>query len=153
MRVSYLPRPARAFGVLSPVSIFRAIGRRPSAVRVDEAMRPTLSEQAPHRLSDTVYARAEAVPGEEIQEHGRGLVLVSADGKSHTISLTPPRPLDPETAFNHAALAIKADLQALEELLRARTLAEIEPQKRATMPRPQRQEFAEDHPLVVEQLS
>jgi hypothetical protein len=152
MRVSYLPRPARAFDVLSPVAIFRVIGRRPSAVRVDEAMRPTLSEEAPHRLSDTVYARSEAVPGEEIQEHGRGLVLVSADGKSHTISLRPPQALDPETAFNHAELAIKADLQAVEELVRARALAEIEPQKRATMPRAQRQEFAEDHPLVVDQL-
>jgi hypothetical protein len=151
MRLRHLPRASRAFDVLSPVSVYRVAGRRPSAVRVDGSMQPTLSDAAPHRLSDLVFDVVEAQPADEIQEHGSGLILVTADGQSHAISMAPPRPLEPATAFTHAERSIKADLAVIDELMRAKALVEMEPRKRATPPRPPREEFGEDHPLVIGQ--
>jgi hypothetical protein len=151
MRQGYLGRPVRTFSVLARLPVYRPIGRRPSAVRVDEAMRPTLSPDAPHRLSDMVYETIAASPGDSIEEHGGGLVLVREDGTSHAISLVAPRPLDVENAFNHAALGLEADLAALEELRRLQTIAETEPRSgRTTVPRREREEFDEGHELVVD---
>jgi hypothetical protein len=150
MRTKYLPVASRVFDVLVPILVYRAAGRRPSPVRVDRSMRPTLSSTAPHRLSDVVFEVVEAVPGDEIQEHGGGLVLLTADGKSHAISMTPPRPLEPATAFTHGERSRKSDQLVIDELMSANSLVAIESGRRATVPQPQRQEFGEDHPLVIE---
>jgi hypothetical protein len=150
MRTKYLPPASRVFEVLVPILVYRAAGRRPSPVRVDRSMRPTLLSTAPHRLSDVVFAVVEAVPGDEIHEHGGSLVLLTAGGKSHAISMAPPRPLELATAFTHGERSRKADLLVIDELMRTNSLVAIESRRRAAVPRPERQEFGEDHPLVIE---
>src|SRR5438128_34670 len=115
--MSYLPPAHRGLDVLAPVVIYRAIGRRPSSVYVDAAMRPTAAVGAPHRLNDTIYWQTEAVPGDQIQDRPGGTLLVTADGDCHPIRLAEPQPLDLTTAFNHAELALKADRDVADRLL------------------------------------
>ena len=75
--VRYLNPADRALDVLAPMIIHRPIGRRLSEVYVDNAMRPVRSGSPTQRLSDVVYWRTQAVPGEQIQERSGGMVLVT----------------------------------------------------------------------------
>jgi len=85
--------------------IHRPIGRRLSDVYVDQAMRPARSGRPTQRLSDVVYWRTHAVPGELIQERSGGMVLVTRAGTLHPIRLSAPEPLHVETAFTHTERA------------------------------------------------
>lgn len=147
------PPPAnRALDVLVPISVYRVVGRRPSAVYVDEAMRATRATTAPHRLSDLVYWRTQAEPGDQIQDRPGGTVLVTGGGEYFNILLAEPRPLEPETAFNHAEIALKADHDAAERLLAEGALAEATPQRLKGPPaRYTERVLAADHPLVVDE--
>jgi hypothetical protein len=151
--VSYLPPAHRGLDVLQPVVIYRAIGRRRSAVYVDEAMRPTSSQKAPHRLSDTVYWRTEATPGDQIQDRQGGTLLVTTDGKCFPVRLAAPEPLSMATAFTHAELALKADREIADRLLADGLLANA-PARRPKSPpaRAPDRMLDDDHPIVVEKL-
>ena len=103
--MAYLPPARRALDVLSPVVVYRQIGRRPSGVFVDEAMKVTKSKGAAHRLNDRVYWKTQAQAGDQIQDRPGGTLLITAAGQCHPILLSEPRPLDPDTAFSHAEMA------------------------------------------------
>src|SRR5260221_13367669 len=61
MGMAYLPAAHRALDVITPVVIYRQIGRRPSQVYVNDAMGDaTPDKKAQHRLRDRVYWRNEA---------------------------------------------------------------------------------------------
>ena len=106
----YLPPADRALDVVAAVVIHRPIGRRLSDVYVDEAMRPARSGKPTQRLSDMVYWRTRAMPGEQIQERSGGMVLVTKAGTCHPIRLSVPEPLHLEIAFAHAERAVRSDL-------------------------------------------
>jgi hypothetical protein len=152
--MAYLPPAQRALDVVAPVVIYRQIGRRPSAVYVDEAMAlAKAGKSARHRLSDRIYWRTSAKPGDQIQERPGGILLVTAGGECFPILLAEPTPLTPDTAFTHADLAIKADRGELERLVAAGSLVEATPRRPKRMPsRPSEKPFADGHPLVLEQL-
>jgi hypothetical protein len=150
--MSYLPPADRAYDVVQPVEIYRLIGRRPSQVYVDDRMSPTDSGRAQNRLSDGVYWRTTAKPGDQIQERPGTTLLVTADGHVHQILLSTPQPLEPATAFVHAQTAAKADRTRAEELKAAGLLGDGLPRRVKSEPsRASTQTFAEDHPLVVDE--
>lgn len=152
--MAYLPAAQRALDVLSPVVIYRQIGRRPSQVYVDDAMQAAAKgKTAEHRLSDRVYWRTEAKPGDQIQDRRGGVVLVTAAGECYPIALAEPTPLSTDTALIHADLAIKADQAEAERLIGAGSLIEALPRRPKYPPaRPADTLFAADHPLIVDAL-
>src|ERR1700732_2720623 len=155
MGMAYLPAAQRALDVITPVVIYRQIGRRPSQVYVNDAMGDaTPDKAAQHRLSDRVYWKTEAKPGEQIQDRRGGVLLVNAAGECYPIALAEPTPLTPaETPFSHADLAIKADQAEAERLIAAGHLVEATPKRPKHPPsRPPDRLFADDHPVVVEKL-
>jgi hypothetical protein len=152
--MAYLPPARRALDVLSPVVVYRQIGRRPSSVFVDAAMQVTKSKRAAaHRLNDRVYWRTMAQPGDQIQDRPGGTLLITVAGQCHPILLAEPRPLDPDTAFSHAELAIQADHEAAEKLIADGKLAEATPRRPKAPPtRPADAMLEAGHPLVVDKL-
>jgi hypothetical protein len=88
--VSYLQLADQAVDVFSPVVIHRPVGRRLSHIYVDDAMRPARSGKPTQRLSDVVYWRTHAMPGEQIQERSAAMVLVTRGGTFHPIRLSAP---------------------------------------------------------------
>jgi hypothetical protein len=150
----YLPPAERALDVVSPIEVYRQIGRRPSKVYVDDAMNVTKSKKsAPHRLNDRVYWRTTAKPGDQIQDRPGGTLLVTAAGQCHPILLAEPQPLDPATAFTHQELAIKADRTVAERLLAEGKVAEATPRRPKGMPsRPSDRMLDDEHPIVVDKL-
>ncbi|HSK40141.1 MAG TPA: hypothetical protein VK943_10280 [Arenibaculum sp.] len=149
-----LPPVDRVFDVLGPVVVYRPVGRRPSRVYVDASMNATLSSDAPHRLSDIVYQRMEARPGDQIQDCSGGMLLVTPAATCHQIRLAPPQPLDTQTAFRHAQIAAGADREVAERLVAEGKLAEVPKARRPkgppTQPGGGDVALPEDHPLVIE---
>src|SRR5713101_4055017 len=97
MGMAYLPAAQRALDVITPVAIYRQIGRRPSQVYVNDAMGDaTPDKKAQHRLSDRVYWKTEAKPGEQIQDRRGGVLLVTATGECYPIALAEPTPRRPK---------------------------------------------------------
>lgn len=152
--MAYLPAAQRALDVQTPVVIYRQIGRRPSQVYVDDAMTaPTPGTKARHRLSDRVYWRTEAKPGDQIQDRRGGVILVTAAGECYPITLAAPTPLTPATAFTHADLAIKADQAEAERLIGTGALVEASPRRpKRPLSRAADVQFPDDHPIVVDAL-
>jgi hypothetical protein len=152
--MAYLPAAQRALDVLAPVVIYRQIGRRPSQVYVDDAMtEPTPGTKAQHRLSDRVYWRTEAKPGDQIQDRRGGVILVTASGECYANTLAAPTPLSSQTAFTHADLSIRADQAEAERLIATGALVESSPRRpKRPLSRAADMLFPDDHPLVVEQL-
>jgi hypothetical protein len=148
----YLPAAQRALDVVSPVVIYRQIGRRPSQVYLDDAMQAaTPGKTAQHRLSDRIYWRTQAKPGDQIQERPGGVLLVTADGGCYAITLAEPTALTSDSALIHADLAIKADQIEAQRLMAAGSLIEALPRRPKYPPsRPADNLFADDHPLVVD---
>src|SRR5690348_17509243 len=88
MGMAYLPAAQRALDVITPVTIYRQIGRRPSQVYVNDAMGDaTPDKKAQHRLSDRVYWKTQAKPGDQIQDRRGGVLLRSEE---HTSELQSP---------------------------------------------------------------
>ena len=154
MGMAYLPAAQRALDVITPVTIYRQIGRRPSQVYVNDAMGDaTPDKKAQHRLSDRVYWKTQAKPGDQIQDRRGGVLLVNAAGECFPIALAEPTPLTTETAFTHADLAIKADQAEAEKLIAAGALVEATPRRPKHPPsRPPDRAYADDHPVVIEKL-
>jgi hypothetical protein len=151
--MAYLPPARRALDVLSPVVVYRQIGRRPSSVFVDEAMKVTKAKGAAHRLNDRVYWKTQAQAGDQIQDRPGGTLLITANGQCHPILLSEPRALEPDTAFSHAEMAIQADHDAAEALIAEGKLAEATPRRPKAPPtRPTDAMLPADHPLVVDKL-
>ncbi len=149
MRFKYAPN--RAFEVVAPMEIYRLIGRRPSAVWVDDAQTAVPAGSGRYRLSELVYWRTQAVPGEQIHEHDRGLFLMTSDDLCHPISLTQPTPLEAVTAFTHAQTVLTADMAAIERLVTQGVMAQVKPRRPPRPPlRPVDRVLADSHPLVVE---
>jgi hypothetical protein len=151
--MAYLPPAQRAYDVLTPIAVYRQIGRRRSQIFVDDAMKLTRSKTARHRLNDRVYWRTKAGPGDQIQDRPGGTLLVTASGDCHPILLAEPQPLDATSAFTHAERAIRADQEAAEQLLAAGKLAEAPPRRPSSPPsRPADGILADDHPLIIDKL-
>lgn len=147
------PAVSRAFDVLDRLEIYEPVGRRPAHVYVDKGMNVTEAADAAHRLSDVVYRRAKAKPGDQLQECSAGLLLVTSEGACRPVRLSEPQALDADTAFRHAQIAAEADRAAAERLLAVGKLAEAEKARRPTQMPPQPNggaAFPEDAPLVVE---
>lgn len=148
-----LPAALQAFDVVSSVIVYRQIGRRPSRVYVDQAMTAVDSGVAEQRLSDRVYWRTVARPGDQIQHRPGGMLVVTPEGECYPIILAEPTPLTPTTAFTHADMAFKADQSVLEQLAAAGSLVETSPRQPKTRPlRPADRMFPESHPLLLEEL-
>ena len=144
------PPAHRALDILSGFAIYRVIGRRPSGVYVDGAMKATTDMRDAQPLWDSVFERARAEPGDQIQDRPGGIVLVTRDGKPQPVQLTQPVPRTIESAFTHAERALSADRALLERLLVERVVV-LAPIRRIKLPPPPaiKTVFAEDHPLVT----
>src|SRR5712692_2017094 len=110
MGMAYLPAAQRALDVITPVAIYRQIGRRPSQVYVNDAMGDaTPDKKAQHRLSDRVYWKTQAKPGEQIQDRRGGVLLVTATGECYPIALaaptSPSRPTRPRRSVSSSPAA------------------------------------------------
>jgi len=140
----------RSITVTARFAVYRHIGRRPSQVYVDEAMKPVASGVAERRLSDHVFWRTHAEIGDQIEERGGGFLLLTEPMLAHPIQLSEPRPLNVTTAFSHADIVLREDREILEKLLAEGSAVEGSPRRPRTMPtRIPDTLFAEDHPLVV----
>jgi hypothetical protein len=144
-------RPTRAFQGVRPIEIYRVAGRRPSSVWVDPEGR--IAAPGPHAepLKERVYWRTSTGPGEQIQEHTGGMYLVTPDGNTHPIVLSPPKELAPETAFSHALASRIEDGARIEELLAAGDLVQVEARRpKGQSSRPADRLVPATHPLVIE---
>ena len=146
-----MPPARRALDVLSPVVVYRVLGRRPSQVYVDGAMQPSHSGAPAQRLKDTVYWEARALPGDQIQERPGSIMLMTALGRCHRVRLAPPVALDVQNAFTHAERAVQRDCEIIDSLLTEGVLA------RGVYRRPHgaplqdgNRALAEDHPLIAD---
>jgi len=131
-------------------AVYRQIGRCPSRVYVDEAMRPAASGSPARRLFDNVFWLTSTEIGDQIEERAGGLVLLTKDMACHPIQLSAPRAIDVATAFGHADAVLREDRKILDELLAEGAVVEASPQRsRVVLSRPPETLFAEDQPLVV----
>ena len=147
-----LLRANRSLDVNAPIVIYRVVGRRASRVYVNDEMQPSRSGSAAQRLSEPVYWRTSAIPGDQLQERTGGILLVAVSGHCHRVRLTPPIPIEIETAFTHAERAIRADCVLIDTLQTEGTLvsgAYRRPQDPASSAFGRL--LAEDHPLVVDE--
>lgn len=139
-----------ALDVTTAFTVYRIIGRRPSQVYVDENMAPTDDTSSASRLWDQVFEEMTAHPGDQIQDRGGSIMLVTRDGDTFPIRLSRPEARAVDTAFTHAARALAADRaladrMLLEGYLRLGTVRRL---KGPPPPSPNGV-FDEEHPLVV----
>ena len=150
-RVRSLPPARKAFVVLKPTPLYRAVGRRWSSVYVDATLKPTAPDQAAHRLAEPVYVRIEAQPGDQLQDRVGGLILVSEDGGWFPVRLAEPRPRDVATAFSHAEVAGDDDRATLDALVADGLLEEAKPRRlRGGVSRSSLPLLEDNHPLIVD---
>ncbi len=149
--MNWSPPARRGLDVVSPVTVYLVIGRRPSSVFLDDRRVPRNGANGiGHRLWDRVFRAIEARPGDQLQDRPGGLVLVTGEGESHLVQLSPPEARCVESAFTHAGDVLAADL-ALAETLIAEGRLSVGSTRRAKVPpvRTNQTVYAEDHPLVV----
>ena len=150
--VQFLLRANRSLDVHAPIVIYRVIGRRASGVYVNEEMQPGRSGSASQRLSEPVYWRTHATPGDQLQERTGGILLVAVSGQCHRVRLTPPIPIDIETAFTHAERAIQADCLLIDTLLTEGALVSGAYRRPRDLPSAAMGRLlAADHPLAVDE--
>jgi hypothetical protein len=136
--------------VTGPLPIYRQIGRRPSQVYVDDAMSPAASGSPERRLFDGVFWHTNAEVGDQIEERGGGLLLLTEALVYHPVQLSVPRPLQLATAFGHADAVLREDRKLLDDLLAGGSVVEVSARRsKAALSRSPDNLFAEDHPLVV----
>lgn len=136
--------------MLAPIPLFRAIGRRPSSVSVDDQRRPVPGNGQGHRLWDLVFEECEARPGDQLQDRQGSIVLVTKDGQCSPVQLSPPHPRNVATAFTHADKTLSADWAVIDRLLADGRLAvgSIRRTKQAPF-NPAQVKFDETQPLVT----
>ena len=142
----------RGLDVIGPITLYRAIGRRPSAVLVDEQRRPTgaLGEAQGYRLWDLVFEECMARPGDQLQDRQGSIVLVTKDGQCNPVQLSPPQPRSVSTAFTHADQALSADWVVIDRLLADGLLVIGSIRRTKQVPfNPAQVKFDESQPLVV----
>lgn len=138
----------RGLDVVAPFTVYRAIGRRPSGVYVDEERRATPS--GGHQLWDLVFEVYETQPGDQLQDRQGCIMLVTRNGESQPVQLTPPEARSVGTAFTHAGRALAADWALVESLLAEGRLAPASVRRTTQAPfNPAEVKFEEDHPLVT----
>lgn len=141
----------RGLDVLSPITLFQAIGRRPSSVAVDEQHRVVgAGESRGHRLWDLVFEEVTARPGDQLQDRQGSIVLVTREGQCHPVQLSPPEPRSVSTAFTHADRTLSADWVVIDRMIAEGRLAvgSIRRTKQAPF-NPAGVKFDETQPLVV----
>jgi hypothetical protein len=140
----------RYVSVAARLPIYRQIGRRPSQVYVDDAMKPAAAGLPERRLFDNVFWRSHAEIGDQIEERAGGLLLLTAAVDCYPIQLSPPRALEVATAFGQADALLREDRKILDALLAGGSVVEVSPRRsRAPLSRSPDTVFDEDHPLVV----
>jgi len=140
----------RALDVAAPVTVYRAIGRRPSAVYVDEVRHATDSPGTQHRLWDMVFEEYVAQVGDQLQDGQGSLMLLTEGGDFHRIQITPPQPRSLCDAFTHAGRTLAADWARIEALMAEGRLTAGRVQRSRHMPFDAAQvKFDDDQPLVV----
>jgi hypothetical protein len=136
--------------VTAAFPVYRQVGRRPSHVYVDDAMRPAASGRSERRLFDNVFWLTAAEVGDRIEERKDGLLLQTKKMHCHPIQLSAPRALEVATVFGHADAVLRKDRKILDTLLAEGTVVEGLPQRsRAELSRLPETMFAENHPLIV----
>ncbi|WP_142850073.1 hypothetical protein [Telmatospirillum sp. J64-1] len=147
------PPAHSGYDVVMPITLYRVIGRRPSAVYVNEHHEPTEDCSTGNRLWDRVFLTALAEPGDQIQERSGGLVLVTQDGECHAVQLSEPEARSFETAFTQADHILAADRDMAERMLADGRLIPGKTKRLKCPPvQPASVKFDEDHPLVVDTL-
>lgn len=97
------PLPVRrGLDVVSPFPLYRAIGRRPSTIYVDEQRQASHVEAGGHRLWDLVFEEWIAQPGDQLQDRQGSIMLVTKSGACHPVQLSPPQERSVQSAFTHA---------------------------------------------------
>lgn len=144
------PPAHRALDIVSPFTVFLVVGRRPSGIYVDSAMRATTDTAGSQPLWDLVFEEIAAAPGDQIQDRPGGIVLVDRDGEARAIQLVAPCARSLDGAFTHAERMLAADRAEVDRLLATGVLS-IGTVRRIKAPPPPRNNrtFAPDHPLVV----
>lgn len=140
----------RGLDVVVPVRLYRAIGRRPSPVYLDNERRPTaVATGGGGRLWDTVFEEYVAEPGSQLQQRQGSIVLMTPDGSTYPVQLSRPEPRTPANAFDHADQTLNADCGEIEKLLLDGSLAvgSIRRGKQAPF-KPSDVKFGEEQPLV-----
>ena len=112
------PPARRCLNIVERMVVYRVIGRRPSAVYVDEQGQPTTDASGTrHRLWDLVFDEYVAEPGDQIQDRHSQITLVAGDGECSRVQLTTPTPRTLDNAFSHASRTLTADWAALDRLV------------------------------------
>lgn len=145
----------RALDIAAPFTVYRAIGRRPSAVYVDEVRHPVAdSPDMPHRLWDMVFEEYVAQVGDQLQDGQGSLMLLTESGDFHRVQITPPQPRSLHDPFTHADRTLAADWARIEVLMAEGRLTAGRVQRSRQMPFDAAQvKFADDQPLVVQTRS
>jgi hypothetical protein len=144
-------KPQRSLDVRVPFQLYQIIGRRPSAVYVDDDLKPMAAGDEPNRLRELVYRHGRAVPGEQIHlASGRTFVL-DAHNVYRGVLLIDPRPISIEDALTHAAQDRASEESKIEDLILAGAVIDALPRRShtAALPRYDRL-YAAGQPLVVE---
>jgi hypothetical protein len=142
----------RILDVLVRLELYEIVGRRPSAVFLDETLKPTSRRNAAHRLAEYVFRRELARPGDQIHMASGQTLLLDSSQAYRAVQLSKPHRLALETAFAHAQRTREAEVELVEQLIRTGKLAEAK-QRPFKVPQLRRvdQLFRADHPLVIEQ--
>jgi hypothetical protein len=144
-------RPQRVLEVVERLPLYELVGRRPSRVFLDESLTPTTAATAPHRLSDLVYRRAFAEPGEQLHVMSGQTLLLDGAHTYRAVLVSEPRPLELATALVHAQQVREAEAAAIDRQAAAGTLVEaLARQPKVHQVTRAEQRFAADQPLVLE---
>lgn len=143
------PLPVRrGLNVLGPLTVYRAIGRRPSAVYVDQG--GTAGRSGTHRLWDRVFEEYIAEPGDQLQDRQGAIMLVTEAGDCFPVQLSRPTARTVKTAFTYAELALAEDWAEIDRLIGLGLLEAASIRRTKQVPfAPAEVKFPENQPLVV----
>ncbi len=143
------PLPVRrGLNVLGPFTVYRAIGRRPSAVYVDHG--GTAGRTGKHRLWDRVFEEYLATPGDQLQDRQGAIMLVTPAGDCFPVQVSRPTARTVKTAFAYAELALAEDWAEIERLVARGLLETASIRRTKQIPfAPAEVKFPENQPLVV----
>lgn len=144
--------PPRALDVHAPFTLYCVVGRRPSAVYLDQDRRPCApdgDDETGDRLWEPVFQRIEVQPGDQIQEQSSGYVLVQGEERPVSVRLEQPVARTLDNAFTQAAESYAIDSARIDTLIAAGALSEAA--KRIRPPDqtlPPQTDMPAEHPLV-----
>jgi hypothetical protein len=112
-----LPRVQRILDVLEPLPLYEIVGKRPSAVFLEDALKPTSDPTAAHRLHEPVFRRAAAAPGEQLHITSGQTLLLDGGRTYRAVLLTQPQAVTPDSALSHAERIRSAEAEQVERLI------------------------------------